>query len=79
MSVVCDVASHPRRTETLTAPLQKPKRCHNTGLFKMIIGVLTICHTQYTLDRSIFIFLFNRTTLHVFVTYLTGALYVHPL
>ena len=25
------------------------------------------------------IFLFNRTTLQVFVTYLTGALYVHPL
>jgi len=24
-------------------------------------------------------FLFNRTTLQVFVTYLTGALYVHPL
>jgi len=23
-------------------------------------------------------FLFNRTTLQVFVTYLTGALYVHP-
>ena len=26
-----------------------------------------------------FFFLFNRTTLQVFVTYLTGALYVHPL
>jgi len=24
-------------------------------------------------------FLFNRTTLQVFVTYLIGALYVHPL
>ena len=24
-------------------------------------------------------FLFNRTTLQIFVTYLTGALYVHPL
>jgi len=24
-------------------------------------------------------FLFNRTTLPVFVTYRTGALYVHPL
>ena len=30
-------------------------------------------------DSSICIFLFNRTTLQVFVTYLTGALYVHPL
>ena len=45
----------------------------------MIVGVLTTCHTQYTWDRSICIFLFNRTTLQVFVTYLTGALYVQPL
>jgi len=45
----------------------------------MIVGVLTTCHTQYTGDSSICIFLFNRTTLPVFVTYLTGALYVHPL
>jgi len=45
----------------------------------MIAGVLTTCHTQYTWDWSIYIFLFNRTTLQVFVTYLTGALYVHPL
>jgi len=52
---------------------------HNTELFKMIVGVLTICYTQYTWDKSICIFLFNRTTLQVFVTYLTGALYVHPL
>jgi len=50
-----------------------------TGLFKMIVGVLTICHTQYTWDSSICVFLFNRTTLQVFVTYRTGALYVHPL
>ena len=45
----------------------------------MIVRVLTTYHTQYTWDRSICIFLFNRTTLQVFVTYLTGALYVHPL
>ena len=50
-----------------------------TGLFKMIVGVLTTCHTQYTSDSSICIFLLNRTTLQVFVTYLTGALYMHPL
>ena len=25
----------------------------NTGLFKMIVGVLTSCHTQYTWDRNI--------------------------
>ena len=51
----------------------------HTGLFEMIIGVLTTCHTQYTWNRSICIFLFNRKTLQVFVTYLTGALYVHTL
>jgi len=45
----------------------------------MIVGVLTTCHTQYTWDRSICVFLFNRTTLQVFVTYLIGALYVHTL
>jgi hypothetical protein len=51
----------------------------NIGLLKMIVWVLTTCHTQYTWDRSIRIFLLNRTTLQVFVTYLTGVLYVHPL
>ena len=50
-----------------------------TGLFQMIVGVLTTCHTQYTWDRRICIFLFNRQTLQLSVTYLTGALYVHPL
>jgi len=50
-----------------------------TGLLQMSFGVLTTYHTQYTSDSSIRIFLFNRTTLQVFVTYLTGALYVHPL
>jgi len=30
----------------------------NTGLFKMIVGVLTTCHTQYTSDRSICIFFY---------------------
>ena len=44
-----------------------------TGLFKMTVGVVTTCHTQYTWDRSLCIFLFNRTTLQVLVTYLTGA------
>ena len=51
----------------------------NTGLFKMIVGVLTTCHTQYTWDNSICLFLFNRTSLQVFVTYLTGPPYVHTL
>ena len=30
--------------------------CDSTGLFKMIVGVLTTCHTQYTSDSSICIF-----------------------
>jgi hypothetical protein len=55
------------------------RKLHSTGLFEMIVGVLTTCHTQYTWDSSVCIFLINRTTLQVFVTYLTGALYVHPL
>jgi len=53
--------------------------CDSTGLFEMIVGVLTTCHAQHTWDRSICIFLFIRTTLQVIVTYLTSALYVHPL
>jgi len=53
--------------------------CDSTGLFEMIIVGLTTCLTQYTWDRRICFFLFNRTTLQFFVTYLTGALYVHPL
>jgi hypothetical protein len=51
----------------------------NRGLFEMIVGVLTTCHPQYTWDKEYIYLLFNRKTLHVFVTYLTGALYVHPL
>jgi hypothetical protein len=50
-----------------------------TGLLKMIVSVLTTCQTQYTWDRNICIFLLDRNTLQVFVTYLTSALYVHPL
>jgi hypothetical protein len=29
----------------------------STGLFKMIVGGLTTCHTQYTSDSSICIFI----------------------
>jgi hypothetical protein len=53
--------------------------CDSTGLFKMIVGVLTTCHTQYTWYRSICFFLINRGTRNVFGTYLTGAVYVQPL
>ena len=42
-----------------------------TGSFEMIVGVLTTCHTQYIWDRSICIFLFNRTTLQAPVRYVT--------
>jgi hypothetical protein len=51
----------------------------DTGIFEMIVWVLTTYHTQYTWDRNMRIFLFNRTTIQVFATYLTGALYVHLL
>ena len=30
--------------------------CDSTGLFEMIVGVLTTCHTQYTWDSSICVF-----------------------
>ena len=51
-----------------------------TGLFEMIVGVLTTCHTQYTWDRNIcfFLYLIEQNS-QVFVTHLTGALYMHPL
>jgi len=50
------------------------------GYSKLLSGFYTTCHKQYPWDRSLcFFLLFNRTTLQVFVTYLTGALYVHPL
>jgi len=32
----------------------------------MTVRVLTTCHTQYTWDSSICVFLFNRTTLQIF-------------
>ena len=70
------------KTQSLLKWLQSlgtNKCAHYTGLFEMIVGVLTTCHTQYTWDSSICILLFNRTTLQVSVTFLTGALYVHPL
>jgi len=56
---------------------------HNASFYDMmctcVCVCITTCHTQYTWDSSICVFLFNRTTLQFFVTYLTGALYVHPL
>ena len=44
----------------------------------MIVGVLTTCHTQYTcIEVYVFFYLIEKHP--KFVTYLTGALYVHPL
>jgi len=68
-----------RYFKPVTVWVTQNRRERNTGFFEMIIGVLTTCHTQYTSDSSICFLLFNRTTLHVFVTYLTSALYVYPL
>ena len=46
----------------------------------MTVVVLTTCHTLYTWDRSICIFFYLiEQHSQVFVTYLIGALYVHPL
>ena len=46
----------------------------------MVVGVLISRHTQYTWDRSICIFFYLiEQHSQVFVTYLIGALYVHPL
>jgi len=67
------------RAGYLTVMCYHMRLCCYTGLFKMIVGVLTTCHKKYTWDRSICIFLFNRTTFPVFVTYITNALHVHPL
>ena len=51
----------------------------STALFEIIVGVLTTSSIKCTSDRSICFFLFNRTTYQGFVTYLTCALYLHPL
>ena len=49
------------------------------GLFKMIVWVLTTRHNN-TLEIRVYVFfLFNRTTLQVFVTWLTGTVFEHPL
>ena len=45
----------------------------------MIVWVLTTCQTQYTWDRSMSIFFYLIEQHSKFVTYLTGALYVHHL
>jgi len=63
----------------LKCVMRKVPGSEYTGLFEMTVGVLTTCHTQYTSDSSICIFYLIEQHSQVFVTYLTGALYVHPL
>jgi len=46
----------------------------------MIVGGFNKLLIHNTLEIGVYVFfLFNRTTLQVFVTNLKGALYVHPL
>ena len=42
-------------------------------------GFNNLSYTIHLREQYMYFFLFNRTTLQVFVTYLIGALYVHPL
>jgi len=53
----------------VTSPNGKNLRSY-IGLFEMIVGVLT---TYHTLEIEVCVFLFNRKTLQVFVTYLRGV------
>jgi hypothetical protein len=39
--------------EKLYKTLTARKESIYTGLFEMIVGVLTTCHTQYSIDSSI--------------------------
>ena len=42
-------------------------------------GFNNLSYTIHLTYEYTYFFLFNRTTLQMFVTYLIGALYVHPL
>jgi len=56
-----------------------PTICDSTRLLEIIVGVLTIAiHNNLQIGEYVY-FLFSRTTLQFFVTYLTDALYMHPL
>ena len=52
-------------------------RWNITGFFKTIVGVLTTCHTQYTWDRSICIFLIEQHS--KFLLHTLQALYMCTL
>jgi len=38
---------------SLVYPAHKAHTTYYTGLFKMIVGVFTTCHTQYICDGSV--------------------------
>ena len=50
-----------------------------TGLFKMIVGVLTTCHTQYTWDSSICIFFYLTEQHSKFLLHTLQVLYICTL
>ena len=56
-----------------------PTICDSTRLLEIIVGVLTVAiHNTLQIGEYVYL-LFGRTTLQFFVTYLTDALYMHPL
>jgi len=50
-----------------------------TGLFEMIVGVLTTCHTQYTRDSSICIFFYLIEQHSMFLLHTLQELYMCTL
>ena len=53
--------------------------CDSTGLFEMIVGVLTTCHTRYTSDSSICIFFYLTEQHSQFMLHTLQVLYVCTL
>ena len=87
-----DAAQYPRRTQNSASQLWKPKNSNfnfcllegtlhiyiYTGLFKMVVGVLKTCRTQYAWDRSICIFFYlieqhSKFLLHTLQVKTAGA------
>ena len=58
INIISNYNSHLRFWGTMPAPciVNHKFHCNYTGLFEIIVGVLTTCHTQYTWDRSILFF-----------------------
>jgi hypothetical protein len=54
--------------------MRRRSRTANTGLFKMIVGVLTTCHTQCTWDRNAYFFLGDYVKNQVFVPPLPASI-----